>query len=384
MALITLEDTPLPQEISAVVLEEPFQLKYTKIPMWPLESFNDLNLLLVKVEVCGVCGSDFRYYQGENPWSQHTLGIHLDNPPNIVLGHEFAGIVVAVLGEENRKWLGKRVVPICSKVCGICEYCTTKRAHLCENTIHLGHGQGWGDLSYYPGAYAEYVPAWGSGCYEIPEKVSYEDAAMMDVLAVCTHAYFRANHNSELPLLIMGAGPIGNGIAQVARINGVKEEKIIILERNEMAIRIAEKVGLQKIIHTAKKDISEIKDEIYKISKRKIFSIFDGIGSDFSFNLGMKLLDKGGTYVNLAVHNQKIRNLNQMQLSSERNITTSSNFSISAYERAWKWLQAGKFILDPWYSRVSLAKIPTIFEEIIKNKQEKPFFKLIISFKNIK
>ena len=116
MSLITLNNKPLPELMNAVVLEKPFQLKYTRIPVWPLEEYDDPDMVLVKVKACGICGSDFRYYQGENPWAQHTKGTRVENPPNIVLGHEYAGEVVAVLSEENKKWLGKRVVPICSKV----------------------------------------------------------------------------------------------------------------------------------------------------------------------------------------------------------------------------------------------------------------------------
>lgn len=380
MSLITLDDEPLPKTMRAVVLENPLHLKYTEIPVWPIETYNDPDLILIKVKACGVCGSDFRYYRGENPWAQHTVGKHVDNPPNIVLGHEYAGVVIAVLSEKNRKWLGTEVVPICSKVCGKCAMCVTNRAHLCENTIHMGHGQGWGEKPYYPGAYAEYAPAWAEGCYEIPPNVSFEEAAMMDVLAVSTHAFHRTDHQRELPILILGAGPIGNGIGQVARTCGVEEKKIIIMENSEIAVRVAEKVGFQNVINSMQKDVAELFKEILQITgNKRIISIFDSIGTDLSFDLGMKLLNKGGTYVNLAVHDQIMKNLNQMQLSSERIITTSSNFSISAYERAWKWLGDGKFTLDPWFTEISLKDAPKIFEEKNKNKSEnRNYFKLVI------
>ncbi|MHA1131252.1 MAG: zinc-dependent alcohol dehydrogenase, partial [Candidatus Helarchaeota archaeon] len=331
------------------------------------------------VDVCGVCGSDYRYYQGENPWAQHTKGVHMENPPNIVLGHEYAGIVVGVLSERNRKWLGKRVVPICSKVCGKCVYCTTGRAHLCENTIHVGHGQGWGKLSYYPGAYAEYAPAWAEGCFEIPPKISFAEAAMMDVLAVSNHAFHRARHQPDSPILISGCGPIGNGIAQVAKNSGLKDENIIILEKSEVALKVAKKCQLQNIINTKGKGVKEVVELILQRTKnKKVFSVFDSIGTDLSIEIGLSVLDKGGTLVNLAVHNQVFKDLNQMQLSGERMITTSSNFSLQAYQQAWGWLQEKKFILDPWFTRIRLEEVPTIFQKRVENKKAKEFFKLVI------
>ena len=379
MPLITLDGKPLPKMMEAVVLEKQFHLSYTKIPIWPIEKYNDPDLILIKVKACGVCGSDFRYYQGENPWSQHTMGVHLENPPNIVLGHEFAGEVVAVLDEKNKKWLGKNIVPVCSKVCGKCSMCRTNRAHLCENTFHMGHAQGWRELSYYPGAYAEFAPAWGSGTFEIPPGVTFEEAAMMDVLAVCAHAFSRANHNQTMPILIIGAGPIGNGIGQIARNHGLNEGNIVIIENSEVAINIAEETGFQNIINSIHKNVSELIEHIFKKTEnKKIFSIFDSIGTDLSFNMGLKVLAKGGTYVNLAVHDQQVKNFNQMQLSSERKITTSSNFSMSAYERAWGWLQEGKFILNPWLTRISLKNVPNIFEATVKNPEKRSYFKLVI------
>ena len=144
---------PMPPTFGAGVLRGPRDLAILDIPIWPIESYNDHDLVMIKVEACGVCGSDFRYFLGENPWAQHTLGEFKPNSPNIVLGHEYAGIVIAVLSEENRHLLGKRVAPICSKVCSSCDDCVNDRDHLCAHTVHLGHGQGWGDQTYFPGAY---------------------------------------------------------------------------------------------------------------------------------------------------------------------------------------------------------------------------------------
>ena len=66
---------------------------------------------------------------------------------------------------------------------------------------------------------------------------------------------------------------------------------------------------------------------------------------------------------------------------SERTITTSSNFSISAYERAWDWLCNGKLAIKPWLTTISLKEVPQIFANTIKNKKEREYFKLVIQQK---
>jgi len=373
--LITLDNYTVPETMNAVVLEGPKKLKYTKIPVWPIEKYNNKeDFLLVKVESCGVCGSDFRYFEGENPWAQHTLGYHVNNQANIVLGHEFSGKIVAA-DKKNIDWLGKRVAPICSRVCGECHYCKTGRENICPNTIHLGHGQGWGNQLYFPGAYAEYVPVWGQSSFEITDNVTYEDAAMMDILAVCNHVYKQGNTNpNKLPILIIGAGPAGNGIAQIAKIKGIQD--IIIIEKSLTAITIAKQAGFKYIINPENKSLDKLKDKILHLTNNHgVISVYDSVGNDFSFSLGINVLDKGGTFVNMAVHNKEI-SFNNMLLSGERKITTSSNFSLDDYKEALSWLNEGKFNLKPWYTQVKLKDIPEIFENSLD--KEKDFFKLII------
>ena len=241
-----LEGCTLPETMKAVVLEGPKKLTVRSIPLWPLADYDDTDLVLVRVDACGICGSDLRYYLGENPWAQHTLGRHADNPPNIVLGHEFAGKVVAVLDAGNEHLLGKRVAPICSRVCGICRYCRTGREHLCPETIHIGHGQGWGSRDFYPGAYAEYVPAWGRGCFIIPDALPAVDAAMMDILAVCRHVAGQGNVRPGDGVLILGSGPAGNGIAQIARLLGASP--IVMTDIADTALNVARRCGFTDVV----------------------------------------------------------------------------------------------------------------------------------------
>jgi threonine dehydrogenase-like Zn-dependent dehydrogenase len=75
--------------MKAAVLVEPRCLRVQSIP----EPIIEPGEALVQIAACGVCGSDLRYFEGENPWAKHTLGYEKPNPPNMVLGHEVAGTV---------------------------------------------------------------------------------------------------------------------------------------------------------------------------------------------------------------------------------------------------------------------------------------------------
>ena len=76
--------------MKALVLKTVETLEVMDVPMPVLQP----GLVLVKVGKCGICGSDVRYFHGENPWAKQTLQKEIPNPPNIILGHELAGIVV--------------------------------------------------------------------------------------------------------------------------------------------------------------------------------------------------------------------------------------------------------------------------------------------------
>lgn len=365
----------LPTTIPAGVLTSPRNLEILEIPMWPLESYRDPDMVLVRVAACGVCGSDFRYFVGENPWAQHTLGRFVPNMPNIVLGHEYAGTVAAVADERNRHLLGKRVAPVCSKVCGACTDCRAGRSRLCEKTVHMGHGQGWGDQTYFPGAYARYAPAWGSSCYEFSDRVSFEEAAMMDILAVCVHVAEQGAIQPGRPILAIGAGPAGNGVAQVALATGASQA--VLLERSQVAVEVAVRQGLGPVIDTSELTHEQTVSALRALAPDGFGSVFDTVGTPSSLNLGLTVLGKAGTLVNLAIHDEAIP-LNFLRLGSERRIVSSCNFEVGDYAKALSLLEAGRLRVKDWMTPTTLQELPALFDRITSTPAEKGVFKLVI------
>jgi threonine dehydrogenase-like Zn-dependent dehydrogenase len=361
--------------MKAVVLEAPRRLALRDIPIWPIEAYGDPDMVLVKVAACGVCGSDTRYYGGENPWAMHTLGRHVDNPPGIVLGHEFAGEVVAVLDEKNARLLGRRIAPVCSKVCGTCPECVSGRTELCPNTVHTGHGQGWGKRDFYPGAYAEYVPAWGSGCFAIPDGLTYGEAAMMDILAVCVHVAHQGNVQPGRPVLMMGAGPAGNGIAQAVLNLGAS--RVVVTDIADAPLEAARRRGFDAVVDARGKSHRALVEELSALAPEGFGSVFDSVGGRNSFELGLRLLGKKGTLVNMAVHDLDIP-VNFLRLGSERRITTSSNFATGDYPLALSWLESGRFSVKDWLTEVRLEDVPRLFAEA--DPVGRRAFKLVIEF----
>jgi len=355
--------------VKAAVLRKPETLEVTDIPRFDISGRE----VTIKVDACGICGSDIRYYRGENPWSLHTLGKVLPNPPNIVLGHEFTGQVTEVASEKDKPLLGKRVAVLPFKTCGQCYYCKTGRENLCKQTIHLGHGAGWGEREYYPGGMAEYAVAWADACYELPDTVSAEEAAMLDVLGVGVHAVGVAQLHPGETVVVFGAGPIGSAIIQIARVYGAG--RVIAIDIYPNALNIARQVGADVTIDARTSNIVEAIQEM--TGGLGCHAVFDTVGTAQTFQQGLEVLSPSGTSVNMAVHSMEI-SFDILSISSERKVTTSSNYLLKEFQVALNLLSARRVTVSPWFThRFSLDEVNYAFR-IMENKEQFNAFKIII------
>ena len=105
-------------------------------------------------------------------------------------------------------------------------------------------------------------------------------------------------------------------------------------------------------------------------------TVFDTVGTALTIDLGMRLLGKGGTFVNVAVHDEPIP-FNFLRLGSERRMVTSCNFEVGDYPRALAWLESGVFRVREWITPVRLPDLPGRFAETVGAAQ-KGVFKMVV------
>ncbi|MBN1350480.1 alcohol dehydrogenase catalytic domain-containing protein [candidate division KSB1 bacterium] len=346
--------------MKAVVLRRPRTLELMDIPEPKLLAENHV---LIKVRACGICGSDLRYWAGENPWSLHTLGRHIDNPPDMVLGHEFAGDVVKVNSAKYEHLLGARVGVQAYRVCGECQFCKTGRENLCRSMLHIGHAQGWGKMDFYPGAYAEYCLGWADLLHRIPGHLSHAEAAMADILCVAIHVVGRTTIYQGSNVLCIGGGPAGLGIAQISRLRGARQ--VFISDPSPLARSVIGKLEDFVVIDPTTEDVAVTVTR--HLGQAKCAAIFDSVGSQQTIGMGLPLLEELGTYVNMAVHSTQL-NLNAMALGSERSITTSSNAFYRDVVEAFDCLNYSKIDVTPWIThRFPLEQFQTAFDLLLQS-----------------
>ena len=161
--------------------------------------------VIVRVEACGVCGTDL-----------HILGGESYRPKTpFVLGHEPVGVVVGA-GDGAREWLGRRVTLTLFTGDGSCPMCTSGDERLCPDLVSIT-----GVLSAW-GGYAEYLRVHARQLLEVPPSLSWAEAAsLVDCGATAANSVRVALTREPRSVLVLGGGPIGYMCAELLRVGGV-------------------------------------------------------------------------------------------------------------------------------------------------------------------
>jgi L-iditol 2-dehydrogenase len=300
--------------------------------------------VILRVSRCGICGSDIRYFCGENPWAKQTLGKEIPNPPNIILGHEFAGVVDEVHDDADAGLLGQRVAVNTFITCGRCAFCRSGQENLCPDTRHLGHGQGWGPMDFYPGGMAERCLAFAAQVYPLPPHVTDEQATFLDPMIAALHAVEVGGVKVLDRVAVCGAGPIGLLIAQFAKLYGAVRTFITDMAQENIAVARAVGVDFPWKVSPGEDRFRElVLDETHHAG---VDVVFDTVGTTRTIQESLGLLKKGGTLVLMATKEEEIR-FGALLLSAERTIRTSSNARYADFPRALDCLAGGRIRVDP-------------------------------------
>ncbi|OLC04635.1 MAG: L-threonine 3-dehydrogenase [Gemmatimonadetes bacterium] len=192
--------------------------------------------VLIAVRHAGVCGTDLHIADWD-PWAQSRM-----HPP-VVIGHEFAGEIVAVGDGVAELKTGRLVTAEGHIVCGHCLQCRTGNSHICRNTRIIGVDR--------DGAFAEYIvmPATNVLCLDgIPTEVG----AIMDPMGNAFHTVL----SGDIPgsnVFVVGCGPIGCFAVGIARAAGAA--KVIASDINPKRLALARTMGAQVTIDATKQDV---------------------------------------------------------------------------------------------------------------------------------
>jgi len=250
-----------------------------KIERVPIPSLGE-GEILVRVHAALTCGTDLKVYR---------RGYHAKMlVPPALFGHELAGEIEEVGPGVKSFRAGMRVVAANSAPCGVCFYCRKQQENLCD------------DLFFNNGAYAEYIRIprriVEKNTLVIPEKVSFEEAAMVEPLACVLLGLNESNVRPGDDLVVIGSGPIGLMFVQVAK---AKQCRIISLVKHNEQVAIARQFGADEVVQvpseqnnpqervvTAVRDLTE---------GRGADVVVEAVGRPEAWQWSVDMVRKGGT-----------------------------------------------------------------------------------------
>lgn len=208
-------------KMKAWVLHEIGRLQYENVEE-PVPAKDEV---IIAVKATGICGSDIpRIYRN----GAHKMPL--------IPGHEFSGEVVQNGKGVDKKWLYKKVGVYPLIPCRKCIACQKQQYEMCRNYSYLGSRQN--------GGYAEYVAVPAANLIALPEKVSYEEAAMLEPMAVAVHAIKKVKIERADIVVVCGLGTIGLLLLMFLKEKGVSN--ILAIGNKEFQKQIFLKMGLKE------------------------------------------------------------------------------------------------------------------------------------------
>ncbi|MCD6518474.1 MAG: alcohol dehydrogenase catalytic domain-containing protein [Anaerolineae bacterium] len=192
---------------------------------------------LVKVAYGGICGTDLMIYLGKHPRAKAPL----------VLCHEFSGTIVQADGDALAPGTPVVINPLLT--CGQCYACRSGIPHVCANLGLVGIDR--------DGGFAEYVSVPLQTVRPIPETLPLIEAALIEPLAVAVHAVRASDLSVGDQTAVLGAGPIGNLTAQVARLAGARQ--VFVSEQSPKRVALAQRLGFEVIDVREKNTVEAIR-----------------------------------------------------------------------------------------------------------------------------
>jgi len=261
------------------VMIEPGVIEFKEIEK-PRPGEGEVLLRMMKV---GICGSDIHVYHGKHPFTSYP----------ITQGHEVSAEVVELGKGVDTLKVGQPVTIQPQVVCWECYPCRNGKYNLCESLKVLGF-QTTGACSHFFAIDAEKVTP-------LPDGMSYDDGSMIEPLAVGVHAVRRACETvgdiKSMRAIVLGAGPIGNLLAQAAR--GMGAAKVMITDVSDFRLEKAAECGIDIRVNTKNTDLGDAIKEHFGPDKADV--IFDCAGNNTTIGQAIRYARKGSTIIVVAV-----------------------------------------------------------------------------------
>ncbi|MHA2365371.1 MAG: zinc-dependent alcohol dehydrogenase [Candidatus Hodarchaeales archaeon] len=239
--------------------------------------------VLIKIMRIGVCGSDIHVYHGKHPYTSYP----------VTQGHEVSGVIEKVGSKITQLKPGDKVTIHPQVVCGTCYHCVHGKYHICDNLKVMGFQT--------TGMASEYFVCDIERVFQLPNSMTLDEGAMIEPIAVVCGALSKIENLIDMKVIVLGAGSIGNLMAQTAK--GLGAKSVLITDLSEFRLKIAKKVGIDFTVNPTNQNFSE---EIIKaFGPNKADLIIECVGSNSTINSAIENARKGSTILIVGVFEGK-------------------------------------------------------------------------------
>jgi L-idonate 5-dehydrogenase len=293
--------------------------------------------VLIQVRRAGICGSDLHYF------ADGYCAAFVPTRP-FILGHELIGEVVAAAKDVSGPAVGARVVVNPARACGVCGYCRSGRANLCQRTVMLG------SASTNPptdGVFAQFVAVRADQCHLAPPQIDDGLGAMMEPFAVALQAVKRSGTVSGKSVLVAGGGPIGLLVALTARAFGAVPVVVsdIAVGRRKKALDLGADAVIDPTSSSLSKRVRELAGDGFEVA-------FEASGAPRALRQAFDLVRPGATIVQIGTLGTQDVPLpaNQVMVRELQFIGTFRYANV--FDEAIRLAAAGRVNLQPLISQV--------------------------------
>jgi 2-desacetyl-2-hydroxyethyl bacteriochlorophyllide A dehydrogenase len=294
---------------------------------------------LVRVHRVGVCGTDIHAFGGKQPFFTYPR----------ILGHEL-GVEVAAVGENDR---GIKKGDRCSVEpyinCQTCIACRRGKPNCCANMKVLGVHLDGGMRDWMIVPVRKLHPA---------GKLSYEQIALVETLAIGAHAVARAEVQRDETVLVIGAGPIGLSVIQFA----VAKARVVVMDVNETRLAFCrEKLGVAELIDARGDAVERLR---HLTGGDMATAVFDATGNAQSMNGALKFLSNGGRLVYVGLFQGEFSLSDPEFHRRETTLLGSRNALPADFSAIISAVEEGRIDTGPWIThRAPAGDVVKVFPQ---------------------
>lgn len=285
------------------------------------------NEVLLRVHRIGVCGSDVHVNHGRHPYTSYP----------VIQGHEYSATIEALGAGVSGLRIGATATSLPQVVCGTCAPCRRGDEHICDSLKVQGFQA--------PGCAQELWTTAASKLVELPDSFTVDEGALIEPLSVAIHAVGRAGNLAGRNVAVVGSGPIGNLVAQVAKSEGAR---VVVADLSQWRLDLAERCGLEL---TSNAGTEKLKDASRRVFGPEGFDVaFECVGVEPTITAAIESIEKGGTLVVVGVFGERPRVDLGLVQDRELNLRGTLMYQRKDYLRAVELLRTRQVSVAPLMS----------------------------------